>query len=61
MDLDLQGNSIRDITPLVESEGIDTGDEVNVRDNPLDCEDPKTLENIAALEARGVTLLHDCE
>ena len=51
--LDLKGNRISDIAPLLESSGLGAGDEVNLGENYLDLSD---LENIKQLEARGVTI-----
>jgi hypothetical protein len=53
-------NQISDISPLVDNSGIDSEDVVYITDNPLDCEDPDTLEDIQTLKDRYVTLVHDC-
>jgi internalin A len=59
-ELNLSGNQVTDITALVENEGIGNGDIADITYNPFDCEDAVTLDNIAALEERGVSLEHDC-
>ena len=56
----LQNNTISDLYPLVENTGLGEGDTVYLRGNLIDCGDPTTQDNIAALEARFVTLYHDC-
>ena len=48
----LQGNSISDISPLVANTGLGSGDEVNVRGNPLNSASIST--HIPTLERRGV-------
>jgi internalin A len=51
----LMGNQINDITPLVENNGLGTGDEVRLEDNNLDLgEGSEDMENIGVLEDRGV-------
>jgi internalin A len=57
-ELNLEGNEISDILPLVDNPGIDAGDEVYLSSNPLSI-DSCTLY-IPQLEARGVTVHHDC-
>ena len=52
--LRLFGNSISDIAPLVANTGLDSGDEVDVRSNPLS--DTSLNTHIPALQARGVTV-----
>jgi Leucine-rich repeat (LRR) protein len=56
----LSQNNISDISALVSNPGIDSGDDVVIRDNPLDCDDAVTQGYIATLEERGVNLSHDC-
>jgi len=51
----LDWNQISDITPLVENSGLGAGDKVYFKDNNLDLGDgSKDMENIRALEDRGV-------
>jgi hypothetical protein len=52
--VDLAYNQISDISPL-EASGLDGGDDVDLRDNPLNC-DPNSADNVALLEGRGVTV-----
>jgi hypothetical protein len=59
--LSLGYNEITDIGPLVENEGLGSGDVVNLFVNPLDCEDQTIADNIAILEARSVDFRHDCD
>ena len=55
--LALNGNQISDITPLVKNSGLSTGDEVWLEDNNLDLEEgSEDMENIRALEERGVVV-----
>lgn len=50
-------NQISDITPLVENSGLGTGDEVWLEENNLDLgEGSEDMENIRALEDRGVVV-----
>ena len=52
-----QDNQITDIGPLVANAGLDEGDKVDLRENPLSRE---ALErDIPALQARGVEVLYD--
>ena len=53
-DLWLSKNNISDIAPLVANMGLGSGDEVDVRDNPLSATSLNT--HIPALQARGVTV-----
>ena len=55
--LGLQNNQISDVQPLVDNPGLDDGDGIDLRGNPLSGETINTL--IPQLEARGVTVLHD--
>ena len=58
--LDLGSNQISDISPLVENSGLGDGDEVWLEDNNLDLwEGSEDLEDIRALENRGVEVTHD--
>jgi len=57
-ELDLSGNRISDISPLLENAGFGQGDEINLKGNPLD-EDSCT-EHIPSLKSKGVTVHHDC-
>lgn len=50
----LEGNQIIDIYPLVQNSGIDSGDDVNLINNPLSYLSISTY--IPQLEARGVTV-----
>jgi hypothetical protein len=54
--LDLTGNQVVDISPLVANTGLGTGDEVNLRLNPLSAESINT--HIPALQARGVVVYY---
>jgi hypothetical protein len=55
--LSLGANQISDISPLVENSGLGAGDEVWLLDNNLDLgEDSEDMENIRALEDRGVVV-----
>ena len=58
--IQLDYNEVSDLSPLVDSETIGEGDEVWVRGNAFDCEDQSTLDDIAALEERGVALYDPC-
>ena len=55
--LNLAGNGISDISTLVANAGLDAGDEVDLRGNPLDAAALET--HIPALTARGVTVRFD--
>ena len=56
-ELTLHGNQISDISPLLENSGLGEGDEVYLEDNNLDLwEGSEDLENIRALEDRGVVV-----
>ena len=56
----LNGNQISDISLLLENSGLGEGDEVWLEDNNLDLtEGSEDLENIRALEDRGVVVHHD--
>jgi len=55
-DLALGHNQISDIVPLVENEGLGTGDRVYLFDNPLS--DDSINIYIPQLEARGVTVTY---
>ena len=55
--LNLAGNGISDISALVANAGLDAGDEVDLRGNPLDAAALET--HIPALTARGVTVRFD--
>jgi internalin A len=58
----LYNNQLNDISPLVDHPKLGDGHVVDIRENAnLDCEDQDVLDDIAALEARGVILRHDCE
>ena len=50
----LDRNNISDISPLVENTGLGSGDEVNVRNNPLSTTSINT--HIPALQGRGVNV-----
>ena len=52
--LDLQANSITDIQPLLNNAGLGAGDTVHLRSMSVSCAD------VAALEAKGVTVTSDC-
>ena len=53
--LALYNNQISDISPLVANAGMNTGDKVDLRNNPLSSQSVNTY--IPQLEARGVTIL----
>ncbi len=55
--LDLQYNRIRDLASLVTNAGLDSGDEVDVRGNPLSATSINV--HVPALEARGVSISFD--
>ena len=55
--LRLSNNSISDLTPLVSNTGLGSGDEVDVRRNPLS--DTSLNTHIPALQARGVEVDFD--
>ncbi len=61
--IDLSGNEITDIAPLVSnsnSGGLGHGDEVDLRNNYLDLsEGSRAREDIDALEANGVDVMYD--
>lgn len=59
--LSLSENQIRDISPLLSNSGLSAQDIVYLNDNPLNCEDATTLQQISTLESRGVNLFHDCK
>lgn len=52
----LNGNQISDISPLVQNNGIDDGDNIEMKDNPLS--DTSINTYIPQLEARGVTVIY---
>ena len=52
--LDLSGNEIRDISPLVASPGLGEGDTIHLSDNPVS--DRAINEQVPALRARGVSV-----
>lgn len=55
--LKLRDNSISDISPLVDNMGLGSGDEIDVRENPLNRASIET--HIPALQNRGVTVEFD--
>ena len=55
--LDLSGNLISEIAPLVANIGLDAGDVVDLRGNPI-ADSPSICSDLEALEGRGVTILH---
>jgi internalin A len=57
--LNLKDNQISDISPLVENSGLGEGDVVTITDNNLDLsEGSEDMENIGALEDRGVVVYY---
>ncbi len=56
--LDLSGNQITDLSPLVANVSLVYGTGIAIGGNPIDC--TAQAENIATLRARGVTLTTDC-
>jgi hypothetical protein len=57
--VDLRYNQIGDVSPLVQNEGLGTGDEVDLRENPLSCD--SICIYIPQLEARGVDVSYDAQ
>ena len=55
--VDLRGNNISDLSPLVANTGLGSGDRVFVNDNPLSFVSIKT--HVSALQSRGVTVEFD--
>ena len=55
----LQNNTLQDISPLMDSVGLDDGDTLDLRGNLLD--QYGLCQVIPALDARGVTVNHDGE
>lgn len=55
--LDLQGNAISDIAPLLDNPGIGSGDQINLTCNPLSNESYDVY--IPELENKGVTITYD--
>ena len=55
--LNLQSNSVSDISPLVASSGLGSGDEIDVRGNPLNY--PSITTHIPTLQSRGATVEFD--
>ena len=53
----LDGNNLSDLSPLVANTGLGSGDEVELRGNPLSCTALNT--HIPALQSRGVTVHFD--
>ncbi len=56
--LDLSVNAVTDLSPLVANVSLGYGTGIDMRDNPIDC--TAQAQNIATLQARGVTLTTDC-
>jgi hypothetical protein len=56
--IDLSGNQITDVSPLVANPGIGSGATVDITDNPFSC--AAQMQNIAALRQRGVVVTTDC-
>ena len=54
----ISGNQISNLSPLLDNPGIGAGDQVNVKDNAIDC--AEQAPNIDALRDRGVNLEVDC-
>jgi Leucine-rich repeat (LRR) protein len=53
--LNLNGNQISDISPLLENSGLGEGDEIYLKGNNLDLmEGSEDMQNIGILEDRGV-------
>ncbi|MBI2855954.1 MAG: leucine-rich repeat domain-containing protein [Chloroflexi bacterium] len=55
--LDLRFNQVSDLSPLANNPGLDNGDGVDLRGNPLSAEALET--HIPALQTRGVNVLFD--
>ena len=55
-DLDLRSNRISDISPLVQNAGLDAGDDVDLRLNPI--RQTSLDDDIPALKSRGVSVRH---
>jgi hypothetical protein len=56
-ELDLRGNEISDISPLVQNEGFGEGDAIYLQGNPLSWESVNIY--IPELRGRGVTVVYD--
>jgi Leucine-rich repeat (LRR) protein len=57
INLYLNNNQISDLSPLLENSGLGEGDVVTITDNNLDLsEGSEDMENIGALEDRGITV-----
>lgn len=56
-ELDLRGNEISDISPLVQNEGLGEGDAIYLQGNPLSWESVNIY--IPELSGRGVTVVYD--
>jgi hypothetical protein len=56
-ELDLRGNEISDINPLVQNEGLGEGDAIYLQGNPLSWESVNIY--IPELRGRGVTVVYD--
>lgn len=56
-ELDLRGNEISDISPLVQNEGLGEGDTIGLQGNPLSWESVNIY--IPELRGRGVTVVYD--
>jgi hypothetical protein len=59
-DLYLASNNIADILPLATNGGLDSGDNVDITSNFIDCGDSTSQSVIATLLSRGVNLDADC-
>jgi hypothetical protein len=52
--LGLSGNEITDLVPLVDNPGLGDGDEIDLRDNPLDLSSgSEGMDAIETLKERG--------
>ena len=59
--IDIRGQDINGLEDIASNLNIASGDLVYLAQNPLECEDPVTLSDIAELELRGVSLFTDCD
>jgi internalin A len=58
-DLDLRDNQITEIVSLVANAGLQSGDDIDITENPINCDDQENNLNI--LLERGVTVESDCD
>lgn len=56
--LTLANNALPDLTPLLDNQGLDAGDFLDITANPIDC--AREHATVSALESRGITVATDC-